>query len=221
MLTLTLFKLTVLASAQATYQPAVGDYVEVFRRTFNKSQYSQARNEMLKVTAEWCSRDRLVRKTVMAENAATGEVVALVFSDPYNRGNNLLKPKYDFLTRYEAKRVQHHEFRIFAIGDEGVRVRPGDTVKLYWHSVQPHAHEQMKSALANQMLRSLRTDSYRTNSYMTESDAAGEMLGIGIGEFGPRPGAYSGTISPLKSSFRRPVGRDSLRVFSVMDERLP
>jgi hypothetical protein len=202
----------------ATYAPASGDHVEVIRRQFKPGHLAKARPMILKTLSQELHRDGLVRMHVYAENEATGEMVALIFSDPYNRGNWGHREKFGHVRKVPGSAVLRHDFRLFAVHDEEVPIVKGDTLKLYWHKVKPHAHNDLKSALAQRMIKALREDEYRTNAYMGESEDAGQVLGIGIGQFHPRNGRYNPTIRHLNEHRERPIQRGTYRVVWVRKE---
>ena len=205
--------------AQGTYRPGIGDHVEVFRRAFGTRNHSKGRAALLQTLKANEDRDGLVRMTVVAENAATGEVVTLEFSDPYNRGNWKYKSALAHLKKLETRPPLRHSFSIFEILDEGVSIKSGDTLKLYWHQVKPDAHNSMKEALAERMMKSLQKDKYKANGYFCESETAGMLLGIGFGGFAPTPGVHAHAYSHLKASIASPVKRESYRVIWVRVEK--
>jgi hypothetical protein len=202
-----------------TYEPAVGDYVEVYRRTFGPKNHAQGKAALMKVAKTIGAKDNLVRMAIVGENASTGEIVALIFSNPKNRSTPWKnRAAFAHLKKHDAKPAARSEYKIFEVLDEGVKVKVGDMLKLYTHKMKPAAHDQMRTALADRMLAMLQKDPHKSNGYFTESTNKGEFLGIGFGAFGPA-GKVSSSYSHLKSHLVKPVKRDNLKVIWVMREK--
>ncbi|HSI72937.1 MAG TPA: hypothetical protein VK934_07145 [Fimbriimonas sp.] len=167
-------------SAGAQFKPQAGDYVEVIRKTFKPGKLDLAKKMMLGKIHNLHSRDGLVRNLIVGENRAKSELVGVIISNAYNRGNWSNKNAYPELESILLNQTRS-EYQLFAVHDEGVPIKVGDTMRLYWSTVVPEKHSAMKDSLTQRMMKALRTDAYKTNGYFAESDKPGEVLGIGIG----------------------------------------
>jgi hypothetical protein len=206
------------ATAGAQFKPVAGDYVEIIRKTFKPGQLETAKKLMLRKIHHLHSRDRLVRHIIVGENRAKQELIGIIITDPYNRGHWSNKNAYPEIEPILAKRPTRVEYRLFEVLDEGVPVKVGDTMRLYWHSVKADKHGSMKEALASRMMKTLRKDGRKTNGYFAESDKLGEVVGIGIGQMPANPRTQSRHVSHLAKHRTQPLRIDDLRVVLVRYE---
>ncbi|MEZ0325365.1 MAG: hypothetical protein ACAH95_05625 [Fimbriimonas sp.] len=201
-------------AASAQFKPGAGDYVEIIRKTFKPGKLETAKRLMLQKIHNLHSRDGLVRNMVVGENRAASELVGVITSNAYNRGGWNNKNAYPEIEPILAKTPTRVEYRLFAVHDEGVAIRVGDTMRLYWHSIGADKHAALKEALTGRMMKALRKDGRKTNGYFAESEKAGELVGIGIGQMSANPRAQGRHVARFKHSVRV----DELRVVLVRYE---
>lgn len=202
-----------------TYQPEIGDTVEVYRHVFQPRNLPFGRKAMTTQLPADFARDHLTRMTIIAENISTSEIVVVQFSDPWNASNNRMAKQMAPTFRYDKRPYDFKSFQIFGMNDEGVIPRVGDDLILYWMSMQPRAQAQTKEVLSNSMVDALRHDRQARNSYFCENYRQGEFLSVAFGSSRYRQDRNQMSVmDPLKGQYRSPMRVERFEILSVTRE---
>jgi hypothetical protein len=216
-ISLALLTVCSVATASAQYKPAAGDYMEVIRKTFKPGKLGMAKKLMLNKIHNLHSRDGLVRNLIVGENAGTNELVGIILSNAYNRGNWTNKNAYPEIEPILLKATRD-EHKVFAVQDEGATIKSGDVMRIYWHRIKSDKHEDFKQAFAKRMIPALQKDDLRTNCYWGESEKPGLIVGVAIGNMPSTPQPHRNDIAHLEKHRTAPIKIENLRVILVRYE---
>jgi hypothetical protein len=201
----------------------VGDSVQVWRHTFG-SDLRYGRDAILRDMVPLLSRDRLTRTTVIAENAKTGEVVVLHFSDAFNVATKENMPWKNFEVAMKSvhglgkKAVSFSNYQIYGVHDEGIAAKPGALLMMWSRKLKPGRQALVRQHLISRLMPRLGKDDLRRTLYLTEGLEENELVNIAVSD-PATPGMRHRQISDeVKQHYREPLKVEIFRIFSVTRE---